>query len=423
MHFTEAIKSSFINISTHILRTLLTLIGISIGVFAVVTMFSSVYGLKSLIMKNMEGMGWNNMIVVSPSSGKQNNKKFRRHRMRFRYINRKAKPLSIDDFNLLRINVKPKYIYGMIESWSSMYYDQKISSVNVRATNEDYFISKTYPLLKGRYFNDFENENAQKVCVLGYYFVETYFPNKDPLDTVITVGDNRFKVVGILDEDKINKNGMQFNPWGRKFDLKAIYIPLSTGSKYLRSNNSIDTIYLQSYSEHDYNAMSNLTRQTLLASHNMAHDFSFNDVGSFMLEITKEMNEMMKKWNVTLFAIASISLIVGGIGLFSTLLISITERMMEIGIRKSLGARELDIFFLFISEALILSLLASLFGILTSSGVIMIISKATNFSFPIPFQGIILGISFSAIIGLFSGIYPAIKASKIDPIKAIYYQD
>ncbi|MCD4817855.1 MAG: ABC transporter permease [Candidatus Cloacimonetes bacterium] len=423
MHLSEAIKSSFKNISTHFLRTLLTLIGISIGVFAVVTMFSSVYGLKNLIMKNMEGMGWNNTIIITPSSGKGNNARFSKHRMRFRYMNRKAKPLSIDDYNELRSTVKPKYIYGLIESWTSLYHDQKISSVNVRATNEDYFASKTYPLQKGRYFNTFENENAQKVCVLGYYFVETYFANKDPLGTVITVGENRFKVVGILADDKINKNGMQFNPWQRKHDLKAIYIPLSTGAKYLRSNNSVDTIYLQSHSEHDFKDMSNLTRQTLLAAHNMAHDFAFSDIGSMMLEITQEIDEMMKKWNVTLFAIASISLIVGGIGLFSTLLISITERMMEIGIRKSLGAGEIDIFVLFISEALILSLLASFMGILSSSGIILIISKVTKFDFPIPMQGIILGITFSAVIGLLSGLYPAIKASKLDPIKAIYYSD
>ncbi len=153
----------------------------------------------------------------------------------------------------------------------------------------------------------------------------------------------------------------------------------------------------------------------------MARDFAYNDVGAFMLKITTEINEMMKKWNVTLSAIASISLLVGGIGLFSTLLISINERMKEIGIRKSIGATDMDIFLLFILEAIILALIGALMGIIFSSLLIFGISTALDFNFPIPIQGIMLGLGFAVVIGIFSGLFPAIKASKIDPIEAIYY--
>jgi putative ABC transport system permease protein len=167
--------------------------------------------------------------------------------------------------------------------------------------------------------------------------------------------------------------------------------------------------------------MKNTARQSLLVNHNMGHDFSFNNIGALMLNITKEINEMMKKWNITLSAIASISLIVGGIGLFSTLLISINERMKEIGIRKSIGATDRDIFLLFILEAITLSLLGALVGILLSTLLVKVITVALKFSFPVPIEGILLGLAFSLFIGFASGIYPAYKASKIDPIKAIYY--
>ena len=167
--------------------------------------------------------------------------------------------------------------------------------------------------------------------------------------------------------------------------------------------------------------MKTTTRQNLLAEHKMAHDFSFNDVGALMFKITRELNEMMTKWNVTLSTIASISLIVGGIGLFSTLLISINERMTEIGIRKSIGATETDIFLHFILEALILALIAALIGIFASTFVVKIISNALKSKFSTPIEGILLGIGFSILIGFISGLYPAIKASKIDPIKAIFY--
>ena len=161
--------------------------------------------------------------------------------------------------------------------------------------------------------------------------------------------------------------------------------------------------------------------QKLLAKHNMSRDFTFNDVGALLYQITNEIGEMMKKWNITLSAIASISLIVGGIGLFSTLLISINERMLEIGIRKSIGATDSDILSLFLMEAIILAVIGALIGIGFSSALITVIAQAIKFNFPIPVEGILLGLGFAVVVGLLSGLYPAIKASRIDPIKAIYY--
>ncbi len=419
MYFSESLGSSIQNIFTHKLRSFLTLLGIIIGVFAVVTMFSTIYGMKLLINERMKEMGWNNSLIIYPSTGEANISSRMRHR--FRRIQREAKPLTFEDYLLLRKNVNSKYIYGQIESWQKYLFKNKEENLNLKATNNEFFTSKTYVLKGGRYFNSFESLNSLKVCVVGYYFAEKYFKNKNPLGEKISVGNHRYKIIGVLDEDKLNSSGMNFNTWQRKRELESVYIPLSTGAKYLKSDNAIDFIYLQSNSESEFSDMKNATRQNLLANHNMGHDFSFNDIGALMLNITKEINEMMKKWNITLSAIASISLIVGGIGLFSTLLISINERMKEIGIRKSIGATDRDIFLLFILEAITLSLLGALVGILFSTLLVKIITVALKFSFPIPIEGILLGIAFSLFIGFASGIYPAYKASKIDPIKAIYY--
>jgi len=420
MQFYESIRGSYQNIISHILRSILTLLGICIGVFAVVTMFSSIYGIKNLINDKMEGMGWDNSIIIYPSSGGSSQPKGRGHR-RFKYIKREAKPLTFSDYEMIKSKIQSKYIYGMVEVYNKLYINKKEYRINLRATNLDFFKSKTYPLLSGRYFNTFEDDNAQKVCVIGYYFANNYFKNENPLGKVITIGTNRFKIIGILNKDELNSNGMNFNPWERKRDLKAVYIPLSTGSLYLRSQKSVDYIYLQSKDNNSYSSMKTETYQLLLAKHKMAHDFAFNDVGALMFKITEEINGFMKKWNITLSAIASISLIVGGIGLFSTLLISISERMMEIGIRKSIGAKESDIFLLFIFESVMLALIGALFGIIISTFLVKLFGMLLKTSFPVPIQGILLGLGFASIIGILSGLYPAIKASKINPIKAIYY--
>lgn len=424
MQFYDSFGNSLQNIFSHKMRSFLTLLGIIIGVFAVVTMFSTVYGLKNLINDNMEKMGWNNSLIIYPDTdGNSSTTHSSRHRRRFMYIHRGAKPLTFSDYQLLRKEIDHKYIYGMIEDYKSFIKNKTKQNVQIRGTNIDFFKSKTYSLLTGRYFSKYEEDKAKKVCIVGYLFADRYFADEKPLGEFITVGDNRFEIVGILAEDELNKEGMDFNSWQRKRDLRAVYIPLRTASCYFRNGEAVDYIYLQSKNDEAYPPMKTKVRQTMLAQHKMAHDFAFNDIGAFLLTITKEINEMMKKWNITLSAIASISLIVGGIGLFSTLLISINERMVEIGIRKSIGATETDIFLHFLLEAVILALMGALIGIFISTFLVKLISIALKFSFPVPIEGILLGLGFSILIGIFSGLYPAIKASKIDPIKAIYYAE
>ncbi|HPA24951.1 MAG TPA: ABC transporter permease, partial [Candidatus Cloacimonas sp.] len=258
---------------------------------------------------------------------------------------------------------------------------------------------------------------------LGYHFAEEYFKDKDPIGQVLALGSQRFTVVGVLASDILNTgNGMNFNPWEREWDLKAVYIPLKYGATYLEPKRIIHQIYLQSYSSEDYAKLKNDARQILLSRHNMYPNFQFMDIGDMILNITQEINKFMDKWNITLIAIASISLIVGGIGLFSTLLISIQERMTEIGIRKSIGATEQDIFFYFIFEALALAFIGAVLGVVLAWILIVLIAKGINFPLYLPIQGVAVGILFSLLIGFLSGIYPAWKATGIDPIQAIYYR-
>ncbi|MFO7897045.1 MAG: ABC transporter permease [Candidatus Cloacimonadales bacterium] len=420
MNIWENIRSSFYSIFSHKVRTSLTLIGITIGVMAVILMFSTISGIKSLIADNMEGMGWNNSLIIQPGEAETN---AANQRFRFSRLRREAKPLSYGDYLALKGFAEIKTIYGMVENWERNRQTIGRRWTQLRATNVDYFTSKSYGLKEGRYFNAFEESSAAKVCVVGYHYAQTYFANTSALGQDVNFQNSTYRIIGVLDEDKLNVEGFNFNTWERTRDLRAVYIPLATGAKYLRSSNAVDFIYIQSHNPESFQSMKTSVTQLLLAKHNMARDFSFQDVGAMMLKINKEMDEMMNKWSITLMAIAGISLFVGGIGLFSTLLISINERMMEIGIRKSIGASERDVFGLFLSESLILSIIAALQGIFLSWLIITIASNQIDFSFSIPSRGVVIGIVFSTFIGLVSGIYPAYKASKIDPIKAIYYLD
>ena len=309
------------------------------------------------------------------------------------YIQRRPRPLSYQDFELLKREIDYGIIYGKIDQWQQFQDGEKRNWVRLTATGNGFFENKTYPLMMGRYFSTFEEKNKSRVCIIGYHFYNQHFPGEDPLHQTITIGGNRYQIIGVLGEDILNKSGAaQMNPWDRRWDLRAVYIPLSTGSQLLRKDYALDNIYMQARKDQDYDLMKTRVYQTLLASHSMAHDFDFNDVGSFMTKITEEISKFMRTWNITLSAIASISLLVGGIGLFSTLLISINEKMLEIGIRKSVGAKEFDIFAYFIIEALTLAIIGACVGISFSVMMIRQVGKPMGFTLPMPIEGILLGL-------------------------------
>lgn len=419
----DGIRSALQSIFSHKLRSLLTLTGIVIGVLAVVTMFSSVYALKKLIKDNMEGMGWNYSVVITAEAG-QRIIGPRTMRRAIRRTAQNVKTISYDDFVALRDGIPHRSIYGMIESNTLHRIKGQNKFVRIRATNPEFFVNKTYALQKGRYFTDTEGEQQLPLAVLGYYFAQEHFGDRDPLGQELQLGRYRFRVVGVLDKDRLDSgNGMNFNTFERKMDLEAVYVPLKYGATYFGTGKGVHMIYLQAPSEAEFDRMKSSARQLLLARHNMYPNFSFMDIGDMLLTINKEIDDQMRKWNITLSAIASISLLVGGIGLFSTLLISIQERMTEIGVRKSIGATDSSIFFYFLYEAVALALGGALLGIMLAWLILTSIGKAISFPLYLPIAGVGLGTFFSLVIGILSGLYPALKASRIDPIKAIYYLD
>ncbi len=421
IHARDALQSAFQSILNHKLRSLLTLTGIVIGVLAVVSMVSSVYALKELINSNMEGMGWNYSVVIS--AGEQGSVTGPRSlRRALRRANQSVQTINYDDYLALLEGVPHKSAYATIENTALMRLDNKEKQVRLRATDPEFFANKTYPVLNGRLFNAYENDQLLPVAVLGYHFAQEQYGKSDPVGKMLQLGRHRLRIVGVLDKDQLSSgNGMNFNTWERKEDLSAVYVPLKYGAQYFGTQKGVHMIYLQAASEEEFRLMKSQARQLLLARHSMFPNFSFMNVGEMLLTITKEIEGYMKRWNVTLIAIASISLIVGGIGLFSTLLISIQERMTEIGVRKSVGATEGDIFYYFIFEAVSLAMLGAALGIILAWLILTGISKAIDFPLYLPIQGVIVGFFFSFLTGFLSGLYPAIKAASIDPIQAIYY--
>lgn len=416
------VRSSLTIILSHKIRTLLTLLGLIIGVLAVVSIFSAVDGVKVAINTSVGNMGWDNSFTVNTKTEESDddyNRWWRRHKEK-----REAKPININDFYTLKDQLDAKHIYGMVSTTVSDKNSKYSRWTQIKATNLDYFAFKKYSILKGRTFNNLDERKEANVCLVGSNFWEENMESdKNVIGKKLTLGEHRYTIIGVIGDVPGEKNEFDFNQWQRRWELKSIFIPLSTGVKYYTQNRELETIYVQSENANQFLYNKNKARQLLLANHNMTETFEFVAEPEEILKFSQQLNDMLSKWNTILMAIASVSLFVGGIGLFSTLLISISERMNEIGIRKSIGASEFDIFSLLISEAIILTLIGATIGILISKLIVVLISGAMKVPLELPLNGVLVGLGFALLIGIISGLYPAYKAAKVNPIEAVYYFD
>jgi putative ABC transport system permease protein len=419
MVFTDSLKNSFQTIFSHKLRSFLTLLGIIIGMISLTTMFTSVYFIQKFLHSNIDKFGIQNSVTVK-SKNEFSWKWFMSVHNSGKSKITRIRPISLDDYEILRKNVDYKHIFGTVEKWTRTTNNKWI---RVYATNQDYFYCKKYVIHEGRFFNVFEHRNADKVALVGPFFSTDYLNGENPVGQKYTIDNNVYTIIGVIWEEGIEKYERSNFFSMSDYNLESFYIPLKTGATYLSTNKTINSITLQAHDEHQLFDMQNQVNQYMLANHKMSKDFEFEDWSIDFMEFLNKFKELSNKWFLSLIIISSISLLVGGIGLFSTLLISINERMMEIGVRKSLGARDIDIFTYFISEAIILSLIASIIGITISVLIIKVVSIAVKLPVGIPFISIFLSLVFAFIIGFVSGMYPAINASKINPIQAIYYFD
>jgi putative ABC transport system permease protein len=431
MKTTETFIAGLKNIFAHKLRSILTLSGIVIGVAAVTTMFSSVDAMKQLIEDAINSIGYDNVIVLYSSfSGFQDNKlKKYPSVQRFKY-------LTYKDYEGLKSNLKDvELIYPTINDERTCAINGRESKVRLQGIENVFFRSKNYSIKLGRLFNAIEENNGENVCILGSRLYEKFFlsqkqdtvksgTNNDALGQFVSIGDIRLKIVGVLKEDILSKGGaIQANTWERRRDQESCFLPSRCAAKYLRPNMQVDNIWVKATESEMVGAVYNQTRQLIFARHNMADDIKIKDISEQMMEARQQVNTYLKNWNIILLCISSISLFTGGIGLFSILLISIRERMKEIGIRKSMGAKNSDIFAHFLFESVILALIGGIVGSGLAFILIKFLSTKIEYAVSIPIIGVVIGLMFAIGVGLLSGLYPAYKASKINPVKAIFYTE
>jgi putative ABC transport system permease protein len=398
----EGIRQALGSIRTNKLRSFLTMLGIIIGVSAMVLMVAVVEGFQTNIRKQFEGLGSSLIFIFyDPDENAR------------RQARRTFEGLTMEDAAAIR---------SRCDLLSSVAAELPLGDARVVAGGRQWTIpavsvEPSYSAVRsviaerGRFINDQDIEEWRPVCVIGVETAQKIFEKEDPLGRDLQVNGVRLTVVGVLE------------PKGRAVDGNyddRIYLPLTTAQKRLLGSDRVGVIYAQARQPEATEAAMDQVWRALMRRHGSRPDFTVDSQS----RILETLGRIMLVLGGVLAGIAGLALLVGGIGIMNIMLVSVTERTREIGIRKAVGAKRQDILFQFLTEAMTLSGVGGLVGVGFGYGAAAIIAAVAKDNLPaaVPFWAAAVGFGFACAVGMVSGVYPAFRAARLDPIQALRYE-
>lgn len=406
MRILNLIRIALRAMSLNKMRTFLTMLGIIIGVASVITMLAIGQGSKASIEKQISDMGAN-MITIFPSSGMQGGVRLESGTMQ---------RLTLDDVKAIEeraVNVSA--VSPFVGSRGQLVAGSNNWPANIQGVGPDFLAIRKMEVKDGVMFADRDIPTASKVCLLGKTVVDNLFPDgESPLGKTIRFNQIPFKVIGILSEKGTNTFGQDQDD--------VVLAPYTTLQKRVLAITHVQSIYASAASE----AVSVLAVDEVTAILRDTHGLRAADQDDFQVrsqqELISTISSTSQMLTVLLAAIASISLLVGGIGIMNIMFVSVTERTREIGLRMAVGGKGRHILTQFLMEAIIVSVGGGLIGVTFGLSVSLLVGKAAGWPVMITESSIIVSFLVCTIIGVFFGWYPARKAASLDPIEALRYE-
>ena len=408
LDFKSILKMATVSLRINKMRSILTSLGIIIGVSAVIIMLAVGSGASIKIAKDMESMG-SNLLMIRSASAKSGG---------VRMGSGTRPTLTMKD--AAAIEAKARGVLA-IAPYSSegkqITYGNQNWSTTVGGTTMPYFMIRNYEIESGRGFLPEDNKNSTKVAILGQTVSNELFGDVDPIGKTIRIGNVPFKVIGLLKTK--GSSGM-----GQDQD-DLVFIPITTAQRKVFGTDFPGTVSMITVKAQNDEVIS-LAEADITEILKNRHHIGKNQEDDFEIRNLAEMQETIKSATKTmsllLGAIAGVSLIVGGIGIMNIMLVSVTERTKEIGIRMAIGAKASDIRFQFLIESFLLSMAGGLIGVIIGIAGAYLMQKFAGMNIAITLQSIVLSMGFSAAIGIAFGYYPAYKASLLNPIDALRYE-
>ena len=388
----------------HKMRTLLALLGVIIGVSAVIIMVAIGRGAQKEVLGKIEEMG-TNLIVVN--AGQVHIFAGRRRQIG------NAVTLTLRDARAINMECPSVHLAAPVQSKKlPVKYGNFNTKTSIVGTTPDFQDIRNFHVRKGDFFTEEENRASLRVAVLGQTVVNNLFENDDPIGETIRIRNIPFKVIGIMKAKGVDINGVDQDD--------QIIIPINTALRRVFNLTYLSMIYVQAKNSRSMNMAVAEVKKLLRNRHHLIRqdkpdDFTIQN----QTDVLKTQKEATNSFTMLIGSIAAISLLVGGIGILAIMLMVIRERTSEIGLRMALGARKKDILTQFLLESLMLSIGGGLLGILLGISGSLIIVLFTKWSASLSISSIVLAFAFSLLVGVFFGVYPAHRASDLDPIEAL----
>ncbi len=407
----ETMVGALANLGRHKLRSFLTMLGMIFGVGAVIAMLSIGAGAEQESLRIIQNFGIRNIIIQA--------KEFKSEELK--QIRTESLGVSLRDVEALQEIIKPKPLI----SASRLVKTYSIISEKAKSDSRVLGVSSTYPviqnlkLLQGSFFLPYDEQSNAQVCVLGIVAKQKLFGFGDVLGQQIKINDIWMKVVGVLADSAAEKQ--EFEGVKVQNPNNDIYIPITTAIRKFDTEsveNELNEIVVQIGQEANIKEQASTINNLMSVMHRYVDDYSI-----VVPEKLLEQNQRTQGiFNIVMGAIASISLLVGGIGIMNIMLASVLERTNEIGLRRAIGAKKLDIRTQFMAEAIAISLAGGIIGVGLGYGISRAVAMFSGWSTVITPASVGLSFGVSSVIGLIFGIYPAVQASNLDPIECLRYE-
>ena len=395
------VKVALKSLSANKLRSVLAMLGIIIGVGAVISMLALGAGAKKSILDRMSAMG-TNLLIIRPGqrgsmgvmSGTQQN-------------------LTLEDAEAMLSLEGVDRVAPVVQGNAQVKYLNKNARTNILGTTITYFTLRDFKVEKGHNFTDADADRMSRVAVIGPQTATNLFGDVDPLESYIKLNGVNFRVIGVL---KSKGDQGWFNP-----DDQVI-IPHTTAMKQVLGQDRLREIDIQAKAGTDLSKLQDAVMALMRKRHRVQPGMPDTIEIRNQAEMLEAASEMSRTFTVLLGGIAGISLLVGGIGIMNIMLVTVTERTREIGVRKAIGAKNKDILRQFLLEAMLMSGLGGLVGVGLGIGGAKILPMISDFQAQVEPFSVILALSFSAAVGIFFGYYPAFRAARLDPIEALRHE-